>query len=157
MKSSRIRKASESYTQVRRMALQPPMISGKIVVLLNDLMFQVKIQEAARRAGLSCIFTGAPSRLRDEATQGANLIVLDLAFSGADTVALIADLKNFAETARLPILAYVPHVNVDLRARAVSAGCDAVLARSAFVQNLPELLAKYAVPLSTDADLSLNL
>ncbi len=118
-------------------------------------MFQVKIEQAAGRAGLHCIFTGAPSRFRAEAGD-ASLLVLDLAFTGADTVALIEELKNSSLTASVPILAYVPHVNIELRARANAAGCDAVVARSAFVQNLPELLARYASPANADADLSLN-
>ncbi len=133
---------------------QTPTSSGRIVVLLGDLIFQVKIEEAARRAGLSCVFTGAPTRLRDEVANGALLIVVDLAFAGADTVALITELKSSTQTATVPILAYVPHVNIDLKARAIAAGCDAVVARSAFVQNLSELLARYANPVDASAALS---
>ncbi len=128
------------------MATPTSALAGRIVVLLGDLIFQVKIEEGARRAGLSCVFTSAPTRLREEAANGALLMVVDLAFPGADTVALIAELKSSAPTAHVPILAYVPHVNVQLKAEAIAAGCDAVVARSAFVQNLPELLARYAAP-----------
>ena len=138
------------------MDTHPSAPSGKIVVWLGDLIFQVKIEEASRRAGLRCVFTSAPSRLREEAASGALLIVLDLAFTNADSVDLIKELKASASTMSVSILAYAPHVNIDLKARALAAGCDAVVARSAFVQNLPELLLRYAAPARTVTDISLT-
>ncbi|RME70723.1 MAG: DUF309 domain-containing protein [Chloroflexi bacterium] len=47
------------------------------------------------------------------------------------------------KAAHVPVLGFGPHVDLQLRARALEAGCTAVVARSAIVQQLPQLVQKY--------------
>jgi hypothetical protein len=41
------------------------------------------------------------------------------------------------------IVGFVSHVQGDLKVKALDAGCDAVMPRSAFSQNLPQLLRRH--------------
>lgn len=112
--------------------------------MLNDLMFTVKIQEAAKRAGLDVVFVKSQGEALERAKEDPAVIILDLNHTGAEPVQLISILKGSPQTSGIPLLGYVSHVQVDLRRAAQEAGCDVVVARSAFVQNLPELLGRFA-------------
>jgi hypothetical protein len=52
--------------------------------------------------------------------------------------------KNESQWRHVPILAYGPHVDLELRQRALDAGCDAVVGRSAVASNLSSLVEKWA-------------
>jgi len=43
------------------------------------------------------------------------------------------------------IVGFLNHLQGDLKAKAVEAGCDAVMPRSAFSQTLPNLLRRYGL------------
>ena len=43
------------------------------------------------------------------------------------------------------IVGFLSHLQGDLKAKAVEAGCDVVMPRAAFSQNLPNLLRRYGV------------
>ncbi len=53
-------------------------------------------------------------------------------------------LKSNSSTSGITLLAYVSHVQLDLRQAAQDKGCDMVIARSALSQNLPAILMRYA-------------
>jgi hypothetical protein len=57
---------------------------------------------------------------------------------------LIAKLKGHSELGRVSLLAYVSHVDGELKQKAHELGCHMVLARSAFSQNLPMILKRHA-------------
>jgi CheY-like chemotaxis protein len=118
--------------------------NNTVIVVLDDLMFMVKIQEALKRAGLSGVFVRSQEDALAKARAGASLIILDLNYAKSDPLDTIVKLKSDAVTSSIPLLGYVSHVQVDLRQAAADKGCDTVLARSAFVQNLHELLTRYA-------------
>jgi hypothetical protein len=44
------------------------------------------------------------------------------------------------------IIGFLSHVQGDLKVKAQEAGCDMVLPRSAFSQNLPQLLRRHGTP-----------
>ncbi len=106
----------------------------KIVAVLNDLMFTVKISDAAKRAGVSVEF----AKSADEAvlkSEGAAAVILDLNFAPPE---LIARLKP------VPLIGYVSHVQSEVIRQARLNGCDTVMARSAFVQGLQKLMESLA-------------
>ena len=115
-----------------------------VIAVLDDLMFMVKIQEALKRVGLSGVFVKSQEEALAKARAGASLIILDLNYAKAGPLETIAKLKSEAVTSSIPLVGYVSHVQVELRHAAADKGCDTVLARSAFVQNLQELLTRYA-------------
>jgi CheY-like chemotaxis protein len=122
------------------------MINGKkkIVGVLSDLMFTVKIQEAAKRAGLEAVFVKTQEEVLAQAKENPLVIILDLNTTALDALDVIAKLKSDKETNKVNLLGYVSHVQADLKQAAQEKGCDTVIARSAFSQNLPTILRRYA-------------
>lgn len=114
---------------------------------MADLMFSVKIIDQAKKLGLSVEF------VKDEETAIAKLksrpvqvVILDLNHASANPLGLIRRIKS--EFSQVDTVAFVSHVQVDLRRQAQEASCDVVVARSAFAQKLPEILARYSSEVS---------
>ncbi|MDQ2711739.1 MAG: response regulator [Acidobacteriota bacterium] len=115
----------------------------KIVGVLSDLMFMVKIQETAKRAGVESVFVKSQAEALAQAKENPAVMILDLNYGASKPLELIAALKGNQATRDISLLGYVSHVQVDLRRAAEEKGCDVVVARSAFSQNLPELLSRF--------------
>jgi len=107
-----------------------------LLAVLDDLFFTVKIQDAAKRAG----FTATVVKDADRAVElaPANLVVVDLNCKSLDPIALIQRLKEKQAT----VMAFVPHVQVELKQRALQAGADSVSARSVFDRDLAAILQR---------------
>jgi CheY-like chemotaxis protein len=115
----------------------------KILAVLDDLFFTVKINEAAKRAGVPVEFVKSAKDALDKAQAHPPLIILDLNCTALDPVKLIEDLKSNAALKEIPLIGYVSHVQAELIQKAREAGCDQVLARSAFSRDLPEILKRH--------------
>lgn len=115
--------------------------SGKILGVMSDLFFTVKIIDAAKKIGLTTEFVKEKQRALEKAKDGPAMIVVDLNCDAADPLGLIASIKENPETAGIPMLAFVSHVQVQLKQKAEAARCDTVVARSVFAEKLPDLLA----------------
>ena len=107
---------------------------AKIVAVLNDLMFTVKISDAAKRAGVAVVFVKTAEEAVRHAA-GAAAVILDLNFVPPD---LIGKLKP------VPLIGYVSHVQTEVIKQARENGCDTVMARSAFVQDLAKMMESIA-------------
>jgi PleD family two-component response regulator len=116
----------------------------KIVAVLSDLMFTVKIQEAAKRAGLDVVFVKTLDAAFAQAKDNPAVMIVDLNTTALDALEFISKLKSNDETKEVNLLGYVSHVQGDLKQAAQEKGCDTVIARSAFSQNLPTILRRYA-------------
>jgi CheY-like chemotaxis protein len=116
----------------------------KILAVLDDLFFIVKINEAAKRAGVLVEFVKTAKDALDKAQTHPPLIILDLNCTALDPVKLIEDLKSSAALKEIPLIGYVSHVQAELIQKAREAGCDQVLARSAFSKDLPQILKRHA-------------
>jgi CheY-like chemotaxis protein len=111
-----------------------------IVAIVDDLLFGSKIRAATESAGRRVTFVRHGGSVEDAVrVAGASLVIVDLAASGAaDAIRAVRALEG----ARIPIIAFASHVRADLIAEARAAGADRVLARSAFVAELPTLVAE---------------
>jgi ActR/RegA family two-component response regulator len=116
----------------------------KVVAVLSDLMFTVKIQEAAKRAGLEAVFVRSQEHALAEAKQKPAVMILDLHNTAAEPLDIIAAVKRDENTNKISLVGFVSHVQADLKRAAEEKGCDVVIARSAFSQNLPTILRRYA-------------
>jgi CheY-like chemotaxis protein len=114
-----------------------------VLAIVEDLLFTVKISDAAKRAGLLTQFVKTDEDAIERAKEKPLLIIIDLNCACVDPVALIARLKT-GDTGRIPLIGFVSHVQGELKQKAHEAGCDMVLARSAFSQNLPQILKRHA-------------
>jgi len=114
----------------------------RVIAVMEDLMFMVKIQETAKRAGLETVAVKTKELALAKAAEQPLLIVIDLNYAAAAPLELIHALKADAATKYIPLLAFVSHVQTELRTAAVIAGCDTVIPRSAFAQKLPEIIGE---------------
>jgi hypothetical protein len=105
---------------------------GPVLCLVRDLLFLSKITATARSLGVETKTIRDPSKLASE--PGSHLIV-DLNQENALQAAAAWRLA----TGR-PVVGFVSHVDTGTISAARAAGIDRILARSAFVDQLPSLL-----------------
>ena len=67
--------------------------SKKVVAVLEDLFFTVKINEAAKRAGLGITFVKSEHDVMEQVKHHPALIILDINFNGINPLELIRKLK----------------------------------------------------------------
>ena len=115
----------------------------KILAVLDDLMFTVKIHDLARRAGMPVEFLKSELDVLHKAKERPALIIVDLNTHSVNPINLIQALKGTPETRTISVVAFVSHVQAELKQKAQEAGCDMVLARSAFSTNLPTILKRH--------------
>jgi hypothetical protein len=127
----------------------------RIYCFIEDLFFLAKIQEAARKIGVKVAFVKADkdivSRLAD-VPEGSrpSLIVFDLNNVSAKPLTLIPRLKSKMKRGT-SVIGFLSHLQGDLKAKAMEAGCDMVMPRSAFSQNLPNLLRRHGLEAELEA------
>jgi hypothetical protein len=119
-----------------------------IYFFIEELFFQAKIQETAKKLGVKVAFIKNEKEALAEMTDGEEnkpaLIVFDLNNANAKPLTLIPKLKTKLKRSA-SIVGFLSHLQGDLKAKAVEAGCDVVMPRAAFSQNLPNLLRRYGV------------
>lgn len=117
----------------------------KVLAVVEDLLFTVKINEAAKRVGLDVEFVKSePDVLQKAKDDKPLLIIVDLNCSCVDPVPLIENLKSTPETKPISLIGYLSHVQGELKQKAQEAGANIVMARSAFSQNLQQILKRHA-------------
>ena len=119
----------------------------RIFCFIEDLFFQAKIQETAKKLGVKVEFVKGEketiSRIT-EATEPPTLLVFDLNNLNAKPMTLIPKFKTKFKKAT-SIIGFLNHLQGDLKMKAIEAGCDTVMPRSAFSQSLPNLLRRYGM------------
>ncbi len=119
----------------------------KIFFFIEDLFFIAKIQETSRKLGVKVGFVKNDKEVIAQLTKTTEedrpgLIVFDLNNTNAKPLTLIPKLKAKLKRGT-SIVGFLSHLQGDLKAKAVEAGCDTVMPRAAFSQNLPNLLRRY--------------
>jgi CheY-like chemotaxis protein len=115
------------------------------IALIDDLFFLAKVHETAKHTGVT-LETAATGEqlLKAAAASPMALILVDLnARQGAlDAVEHLCASNGAANGPGKPrrVIAFLSHVQTDLAERARSAGCQDVMPRSKFTQNLAEIL-----------------
>ena len=116
--------------------------TGKVVAILNDLIFETKIRSTARALGIDitvvrsvAAFDAEPGGIRP------SLLIVDLNTAGVDAVA-----AGNVLTPRPYVVAFVSHVDQDLAKQAAEAGADQVMPRSRFTAELPRILQTHCTP-----------
>ncbi len=111
-----------------------------IVVVVDDLIFLSKIQHTAEAMDIPVV-TASPADAEQRVKAGsATAILVDLNYGSGAAVDLVRRIKTNPSTMHTRVVGYISHTQTDLGVAARAAGCDMVLARSPFVQKLPELL-----------------
>lgn len=116
----------------------------KIFCFIDDLFFLAKINETARKLNIKVEFVKTDKELFEKLNgDKPALIIFDLNNANAKPLQTIPKLKKVLKK-DTNIIGFVSHVQGDLKLKAQEAGCDAVLPRSAFSSNLPQLLRRHA-------------
>jgi PleD family two-component response regulator len=117
----------------------------KILAVVEDLLFTVKISDAAKRAGLDVEFVKSERDVIDKAThEKPLLVILDLNFTAVQPLKLISQMKSDGEMKQISVIGYLSHVQGELKQQAQDAGANIVMARSAFSQNLQQILKRHS-------------
>ncbi len=128
----------------------------RIFFFIEDLFFFAKINEAAKKLGIKVAFVKNDPETIAKITEGPeeerpSLIVFDLNNSGAKPLTLIPKIKNKLKKGT-SVIGFLSHLQGDLKAKALEAGCDLVMPRSAFSQNLPTLLRRHGLDEEQEAE-----
>lgn len=113
-----------------------------ILAAVDDLIFLSKIEETAKLLGISVEAVGLLSAGSRAVEASASGLLIDLNDRSGKAVEVIGKLKSDPAAAPIPVIGFLSHIQVELADSARRAGCDMVLARSAFVKQLPQLLKK---------------
>jgi CheY-like chemotaxis protein len=114
---------------------------ASVLAIAADLLFASRIRAVAAEAGVDAVLVRSPDALLASAqTHPPRRILIDLDARAFDPAELIRRLKEDERTRPIEVIAFVSHVREDAIAAARQAGADRVLARSAFVRQLPALM-----------------
>jgi CheY-like chemotaxis protein len=115
-----------------------------ILAVVDDLFFLSKIQQTARLVGVP-VEPVEPQKLTERLGEStADAVIMDLNHRSGAAVETLRALKANPASSQLPVVGFVSHVQSDLISAARAAGCDEIMARSAFTAQLPQLLRKLA-------------
>jgi hypothetical protein len=118
----------------------------RIFAFVDDLFFLAKIQEVSRKLNVKVEFVKSEKDITDKTGDNPDdkpsLIVVDLNSNSIKPLPTISKLRSKFKKPT-SIVGFVSHVQGDLKMKAQEAGCDVVMPRSAFSQNLPNILRRH--------------
>jgi DNA-binding NarL/FixJ family response regulator len=112
-----------------------------VVALIDDLFFVAKVHETAKHTGVTLETAATGEQLLKTAAASPNaLVVVDLnARQGAlEAIERLCAANGPGNPRR--VIAFLSHVQTDVAERARKAGCQNVMPRSRFTQDLAEIL-----------------
>lgn len=122
----------------------------RIFCFIDDLFFVAKINEVSRKTGIKVGFIkgadkDALAKLTDLPEEDRpSLIIFDLNNANAKPLTLIPKIKAKLKRGT-SVVGFLSHIQGDLKVKALEAGCDTVMPRSAFSQGLPNLLLRHGL------------
>jgi len=117
-------------------------VTRRILAAVEDLLFKSKISETASSLDIEAAFPRNPRRLLEALRESPpDLLVLDLNSARFEPLALLRSVRSDETTRDVSTVGFLSHVQKDLAVAAREAGCDRVVARSAFTKDLPRILA----------------
>ena len=120
-------------------------MSRRVLAAVEDLLFRSKISETAEVLGIEATFPRSKERLLEALRESpTDLLVLDLNSARFEPLELLRTVKSDRTAQRIPTVGFLSHVQRDLAVAAKEAGCDRVMARSAFTRDLPKILGETA-------------
>ena len=113
---------------------------GRVVALMDDLFFQMKLAETAKQLGVEVKVATNGDALMGLMENAPKLVIVDL---NARSQPLEAIEKVRQSNKDIRVVGFLSHVQTQLAAQAQAAGCNEVLPRSSFTQNLAALLSAF--------------
>lgn len=127
---------------------QPEDAPTRIFCFIEDLFFVAKINETAKKLGVKVEFAKTPEpvleRGEDDVPEEERpaLVIMDLNNNNIKPLTLAPKIRaKFKKS--ISIVGFLNHLQGDLKLKAQEAGFDMVVPRSAFSQNLPNMIRRY--------------
>jgi PleD family two-component response regulator len=117
----------------------------RIFAFIDDLFFIAKIQEISRKLNVKVEFVKSDKEIAEKTEnteEKPSLIIVDLNSNSIKPLPVITKMRSKFKKST-SIVGFVSHVQGDLKMKAQEAGCDVVMPRSAFSQNLPNILRRH--------------
>jgi CheY-like chemotaxis protein len=111
---------------------------GRVIALMDDLFFQMKLAETAKQLGVDVKVATNGEALMALMESAPKLVIVDLN-ARSQPLQTIEKLRQLRKDIR--VVGFLSHVQTELAAQAQAAGCDEVLPRSSFTQNLAAILS----------------
>jgi CheY-like chemotaxis protein len=119
--------------------------SDYILAAVDDLIFVSRIKAVAESLGMELAFArNFDDVLAASRARAPRLVLADLHSEAIRPFAVAEAIKNDPKLSSVRLIGFFSHVDTSLRARALQAGFDAVMPRSSFFRQLPEVLAGQA-------------
>ena len=117
-------------------------MTRRVLAAVEDLLFRSKISETADVVGVEAAFPRNPKKLLEALRASPpDLLVLDLNSERFEPLELLRIVNSDSALQDVRTVGFLSHVQGDLALAARESGCDRVMARSAFVENLPRVLS----------------
>jgi CheY-like chemotaxis protein len=117
-------------------------VARRVLAAVEDLLFKSKISETASTLGVEATFPRSPEKLLEAIHESPpDLLILDLNSARFKPLTLLQTVRADGATREVPTVGFLSHVQKDLAVAAREAGCDRIVARSAFTRDLPQILA----------------
>jgi DNA-binding NarL/FixJ family response regulator len=110
---------------------------GRVIALMDDIFFQMKVAETAKHLGIAFKVATTTDALLGLLEPRPQLVIVDLN-ARSQPIDAIVKLRAASKDIRV---AFLSHVQRELAEQARIAGCDEVMPRSSFTQNLAEILS----------------
>jgi CheY-like chemotaxis protein len=114
-----------------------------VLVVVDDLMFRSKISTTAKAVGTTIAAAttveAAVARARELTP---SLVILDLDGVRTQPFEVLRRFSADPDLVSIPTLGFVAHVHTDVIRQARALGIGEVMARSAFVATLPDILSR---------------
>lgn len=105
-----------------------------IYLFISDMIFQSRVENELRNLDLKGKFVKSVDEAQELGKQ--SFAIFDLSDPSN-----LENLKRFREKfPQVKTIAFLPHVNEDLKQKAVSLGCSSVIARFEFAKNMRAIL-----------------
>jgi len=105
---------------------------------MDDLFFQMKLAETAKQLGVEVKVATNGEAFMELMASEPRLVIVDLN-ARSEPLQAIEKLRLARKDVR--VVGFLSHVQKELAAQAQAAGCDEVLPRSSFTQNLAAILS----------------
>ena len=108
-----------------------------MIVAIPDLFFRAKVLETAKTLAVDVdVARDADEVLQKVRAEKPRLILMDL------QAAAIQPLETIPTLQGIPVIGFLAHELVELREKALSAGCTQVLTKGQFSAALPQILQR---------------
>jgi DNA-binding NarL/FixJ family response regulator len=116
-------------------------VSGRrrIIVVVTDVIFESRIGEVASALGFDMTaVVDSDGAIRELSSPSGALVVMDVQAEGLDMGRVVSEARRRG----VPVLAYGRHTKAGELRAARKLGCDVVVPRSTFVEELPALIER---------------